>query len=523
MKPHSFFRWWWLGVSLAFPASLFAGVPALLNCQGRVSIGGTNYDGTGVFQFALVDGTGARSFWSNGASSVSLSVNRGLYSILLGDTNVANMAALPAAVFTNGDVRLRVSFAPQGQTPQWLSPDQRIASVGYAFAAGDLDNGIWSAHLGSVVDDQGQTHSNLLLFSSGGDWRMAFVPNGEIHVRGDLSTEGNVYADGAIQSSGAFETSGDISIASDGNLHVRLGTDGAIGASGDLNLGGRAEIAGDLRVQGEVTLQSNVWVDGQVNLNTNLNVDGNASIDGTLAIGESLIVGQSANVNNLYVQSLEIAGRPVPVTELDTRIVFGSIYGGTPNWPATGFSVTTNATVGSGGTAYWGDGILLAGKTNIQCGASDGAPDGFSTPRCIFYGGKYRIVKGYWYAGGLPGAGATVLVLGCPAWDLDVGYHGSIQLDPSLVNSYTVTFDTPFSDLPTVIVSSGGDSPGPIPFLHGDVRLGGMDNPIHSNGFRVVHAVYNTESSRDCEPVYPQSDPSWHFIAIGRFLKPTGP
>ena len=31
-------------------------VPGILSCQGRVTVSGTNFDGTGQFKFALVDG-----------------------------------------------------------------------------------------------------------------------------------------------------------------------------------------------------------------------------------------------------------------------------------------------------------------------------------------------------------------------------------------------------------------------------------------------------------------------------------
>ena len=78
MKTRSLFRWLFVAIPLGFPAVLSAQVPALLNCQGRVSIGGTNYDGTGAFQFALVNGDGSATYWSNGVSAVSLAVNKGL-------------------------------------------------------------------------------------------------------------------------------------------------------------------------------------------------------------------------------------------------------------------------------------------------------------------------------------------------------------------------------------------------------------------------------------------------------------
>ena len=117
-----------------------AQVPQILNYQGRISVSGANFDGTGAFQFALVDGTGAVTYWSNGNSLVSLPVSGGLYSVLLGDTTVTNIAAIPATVFTNGDVRLRGWF-DGGAGLERLTPDRRLTAVGYALMAGNVSDG----------------------------------------------------------------------------------------------------------------------------------------------------------------------------------------------------------------------------------------------------------------------------------------------------------------------------------------------------------------------------------------------
>ena len=53
--------------SLAYlSASASAQVPNLINYQGRVAVGNpaVNFDGTGQFKFALVDGTG-NQVWRN--------------------------------------------------------------------------------------------------------------------------------------------------------------------------------------------------------------------------------------------------------------------------------------------------------------------------------------------------------------------------------------------------------------------------------------------------------------------------
>ena len=119
----------WLG------QSVLAQVPQMINYQGRIAIAGTNFDGTGQFQFALVNNGASVTYWSNGVGSVAVTVSKGLYAVLLGDTTLANMAALPTTVFTNSDVRLRVWFNDGVHGAQLLTPDQRLAAAGYALVA----------------------------------------------------------------------------------------------------------------------------------------------------------------------------------------------------------------------------------------------------------------------------------------------------------------------------------------------------------------------------------------------------
>jgi len=136
-------------VLACFPIAARAQVPQLINYQGRVAVGGTNFDGPGQFKFALVNGGGTTTYWSNDgtgtaggppASAVTLPVSKGLYSVLLGDVTLAHMtAAIPASVFANSDVRLRVWFNDGTHGFQPLTPDQRIAAVGYAMMAGGVN------------------------------------------------------------------------------------------------------------------------------------------------------------------------------------------------------------------------------------------------------------------------------------------------------------------------------------------------------------------------------------------------
>ena len=124
----------------------------MINYQGLVAVGdpAVNFNGTGEFKFALVNGDGSASYWSNDGTStdgseptaaVSLTVTKGLYSVLLGATRYLNMTAIPSSVFANSEVHLRVWFDDGSNGSQLLTPDQRIAAVGYAMVASTVVDG----------------------------------------------------------------------------------------------------------------------------------------------------------------------------------------------------------------------------------------------------------------------------------------------------------------------------------------------------------------------------------------------
>ena len=126
-------------------ASAAAQVPGIISHQGKVMANGTNYTGSGLFKFALVDAAGTTTYWSQDGTStggaeptaaVSLPVVRGIFSVNLGDTTVANMTqAIPAGVFANSAVYLRTWFNDGTDGSQLLTPDRQITSVGYALVA----------------------------------------------------------------------------------------------------------------------------------------------------------------------------------------------------------------------------------------------------------------------------------------------------------------------------------------------------------------------------------------------------
>jgi len=175
---------------LQFVLSSYAQVPGIINYQGRIVDSGTNFNGTGLFEFALVNPAGTTNYWSNDgtaagqpALALSLTVTKGLYSVLLGDTTIPNMTvAISPAVFANSNVLLRVWFNDGITGFQQLTPDQRIAAAGYAmqaqsaYTAANLTGTISLAQLPGAVVTNGATGVNVSGVFSGDGSALTNVP-----------------------------------------------------------------------------------------------------------------------------------------------------------------------------------------------------------------------------------------------------------------------------------------------------------------------------------------------------------
>ncbi len=157
--------------ALLLTAPLQAQVPNLINYQGRIVVGTTNFNSPpdGQFKFALVDGTGNQVWRNQGTgageppTAVSLTVIKGLYSVTLGDTSIPNMAAIPSSVFTSAVVRLRVWFNDGVTGFQQLSPDQRVAPAAYL-----SDGSVTTAKLASGLTVNGSLVGNASTATAAG-------------------------------------------------------------------------------------------------------------------------------------------------------------------------------------------------------------------------------------------------------------------------------------------------------------------------------------------------------------------
>ena len=122
-------------------------IPLMINYQGKVQVAGVPHNGQGFFKFALIDDptTPTTNYWTNDgstpaagaepSSASTLSVSLGLFSVKLGNTNLTNMTALSASIFTTPTLYLRVWFSSDGTTFEQLAPDRQLVSVPYAYQA----------------------------------------------------------------------------------------------------------------------------------------------------------------------------------------------------------------------------------------------------------------------------------------------------------------------------------------------------------------------------------------------------
>lgn len=129
-------------------ASLAGAAPQTINYQGRISDFAGEFSGNGDFMFAFV--SAGTIVWNNDETApddptlpVTLEVRNGIFNVILGDTSIPNMAAVPPGLFGLGALELRVWFDSDGAggaSPELLVPDQVMSSVPYALFSRSVEN-----------------------------------------------------------------------------------------------------------------------------------------------------------------------------------------------------------------------------------------------------------------------------------------------------------------------------------------------------------------------------------------------
>ena len=408
-------------------------VPALVNYQGRVAVGTTNFEGTGQFKFALVGpdlnlsqqatasafvlnggpnsgqvffisltlpgngyvaapavtftdatGTGATAvatvsfgavtgiqltnggsgysqnptvtiappppniftqrFWSNDGvgpqplpgesieptTVVSLPVTKGLYSVLLGDSTISNMADIPTQIFSFAyNLRLRVWFNDGTHGFQVLSPDQRLAPAVYlADGAVTNPNIADGAIYGAKISPGSITGSQL----ANGTVTTAKIADGAI--------SGAKIAGGAIGSSqmGSFLSLNSVSITSltAPTLYGNVSVAGALTTGSNVSVGGTLTATGNIsmpsaNVSGAATMGS-ANISGSATMGS-ATVTGASSLAGNVTVGGTLTTAAISAQGHVYAaQQLSVADNTldigVPALTATGRLVNGTRFAG---------------------------------------------------------------------------------------------------------------------------------------------------------------------------------------------------
>jgi hypothetical protein len=226
-----------------------SGAPTVVSYQGLISDGGSAYDGTGYFKFAIVNAAGDTTYWSNDGTStgggepaayVTLPVNDGYFMVLLGDTNVTNMNALPASVFSGTERYLRIWFSSGSIVMAQLSPDQPFAAVPYALQAQEAVTAA-SAADADTLDG---------------------VDSSELYTKAEVDAllvayDNRINALETKLASVSVENGGHDVVFNDVNVHIRSGsgaTDGALNGRGNLIVGYNEDVGGNANRSGSHNL-----------------------------------------------------------------------------------------------------------------------------------------------------------------------------------------------------------------------------------------------------------------------------
>jgi N-acetylneuraminic acid mutarotase len=167
-------------------------IPLTVPYSARVSIDGEYRTGPGQVKFALVNATATQTYWSNDGSSwngsepqssIEVNLDRGRFTVHLGDSSRPGMTELTPAALANEELYLAVWFSGDAETFERLQPDSRILPVFTALRAQYAETSFPEpAELppGAVMSSASAADSRLLeagydvIGTSGGEpWTMA--------------------------------------------------------------------------------------------------------------------------------------------------------------------------------------------------------------------------------------------------------------------------------------------------------------------------------------------------------------
>ena len=300
------------------------GINRTINYQGRLmNTAGTNVaDGNYDIKFTIYDSaSGGTQLWTasstNGLptgsiASVSVSVEGGLFSILLGDTS-DNQVAFPDDMFNSDSLYLGITIGTDAE----MTPRKRLSSVPYAFNSETLQGQYASNTVANTGGDLFALHQNstdaasatrtaLYVETNGTDDENDLLINASngstdvftINRQGNVTTTGNLEVDGITQLNNTLAVSATSSLS-------------------DLSLSGRVDsnllpYITDTYYLGNSTYR---WLGLTVGNVSSTNIDALNYVSTTnLYVGGVQVTGATPNlqhvtdVNNITTNAIGVAG-----------------------------------------------------------------------------------------------------------------------------------------------------------------------------------------------------------------------
>ena len=191
------------------------------------------------------------TYWSNDgtstagsepAAAVSVSVNGGLFTVLLGDPTLANMTAINLSVFTQPNLQLRIWFNDGVNGSSALSPVQNLTPAPYAIVATSASN-----LLGTLSATQlAGTYSAAVTFSNAASsFNGAFAGNGAGLTNVNAATLGGLNSSGFWKTGGNNGTTAGVNfLGTTDSQPLELRVNGARALRLEPNLGGAPNMIG---------------------------------------------------------------------------------------------------------------------------------------------------------------------------------------------------------------------------------------------------------------------------------------
>jgi hypothetical protein len=193
-----------------------ASTPPIITFQGQLKESGYSVTGTKSMRFEIVNASGTVRWQSHASNGVQVAVEKGVYTVGLGDTSLANMNALTAADLDKNE-KLYLRVYVQGVQ---LSPDILLSSSAYAFIAGQAETITANTAAGnSVAAALRNADTNVGIGKS---------PAYKLDVAGTINAQG-VYQNGAplggdpAYGAASGAPADTVFIRSDGNVGINKG------------------------------------------------------------------------------------------------------------------------------------------------------------------------------------------------------------------------------------------------------------------------------------------------------------